>query len=80
MQYKTVQPSTSNSGILIGTSMHKIIPVSSYSVLTPQMQDIHIHIMPETIICLGQQTSLMVSSLLLLKTLVHGHHWLLDKQ
>ena len=37
-----------------------------YSVLTPQIQDIHVHIMPEIVTHLCQLTSIMVSCLLLL--------------
>ena len=46
-----------------------------YSILTPQIQDIHVHVMPETVLCLFQSTSLMVSHLLLLPwcTVITGY-------
>ena len=44
--------------------MHTI--VSTYSILMPQIQEIHLHIMPETVTHLYQSVGLMVISLLLL--------------
>ena len=43
----------------------------------PQIQDIHIHILPETVVRLGQSTGLMVNMQPYPSNFMHGH-WLSD--
>ena len=62
--------------VVIGRQTHA--QNQKYNVLTPQIQDIHVHIMPEVITHLpvDQPNGKPPAP----STLVQGNHWLLNKQ
>ena len=56
---------TTNAEFNENSVIYKNAPNCKYSILTLQIQDIHVHSMPETLTRLCQLTSLMVICLLL---------------